>query len=507
MSTEIKSEDNFIPGKTLKELKYTRTGKAYCDEICEVDGAVRVSGWALLGQLNEFNRPKRFVLTENRQVIGFCSANVDRPDVLNVIDNNAPLNCGFTAIIPNCYICGDPINDLAIYAESDTGLLLEVYGPAGMIGMEKALLDTENYETDSSVVVDSIHGVALIISTRCNLRCIYCDIHSPYYIEHDMDKDTLESIFLGMKKMQVEEVHFGVMGEPTVHKDFWEIARKAHKDGYKMSIATNFASIFKKEEIETLLNFHTIEISLDTLDIRLLKKIRTGADARSILYNIVRLKASAIQKKVSCPKITLSVVLNEENGMDLPELAVACSVLGIEQCQLLDMRQLDFEQNVPNTLSQAEDKDKIRNSLKEAIGHLRDNNISLSIDASVQDFLEGRDSKDHGLDENREGAISKACLAPWTRVYIAPDGHVTPCFEFTSIGKITPKTPLVDIINSSRMKRLRNELLTGNLNDGCRNCCRAEDTTPEKVRELLRRYTAGNERAETFGQPIDSKFL
>jgi MoaA/NifB/PqqE/SkfB family radical SAM enzyme len=506
VSPEISSKNNFFHSNDFADLKFTITGRAYCDEIREEDSAVRVSGWALIGELGEFKSPKRFIFAVNRKVIGFGYVNIERPDVLSAVDDKAPLKCGFTSLLSQRYITGDPINDLTIYAESDSGLLLEVQGPAGMIGVERLSLDSESPSVDTSVAVDSIHGVALILSTKCNLRCSYCNIHSPLYIEHDMDNTTFESILLDLDKLSVKEVHFGVMGEPTIHKNFFEVVRKIHEEKYIMSIATNFASIFKEEEIEALLLFHTIEISLDTIDINLLRKIRTGADVRTILYNIVRLKSRALQKKMPCPKITLSIVLNEDTAIELPLLAAACNVLNITQCQLLDMRPLGFKKDVSKSLSEAKDKDMALRSLNEAIDYFIDNSISLSIDATVQQFINTSKLKKAmtpQINAAKHGFTSKACFAPWTRAYIAPDGHVTPCFGFTSIGKITPKTSLREIINSSRMRRLRYELLTGRLNDGCRNCCRAEDAPPEIVRELLRKYKTGARRAETFGQPVD----
>ena len=114
-------DENFFSDSDTSGLRHTADGRGYCDEISPVDGGARVTAWALFEDCGRFISPKRFLIANKGRVIGYGLPDMERPDVLEAIDENAPLLCGFSSVVPGDLIDGDPVNDIQIMSMSFTG--------------------------------------------------------------------------------------------------------------------------------------------------------------------------------------------------------------------------------------------------------------------------------------------------------------------------------------------------------------------------------------------------
>lgn len=487
---------------TSNPIFASQQAEGYLDVIEVVEDSVLVEGWCV-DKTSGIQSPTDIVFyRENRRIHPDMPVSlIERPDVIRAL-NCTQIPCGFSCRLPlHAFQSGAPINNLAVYARLADGGLYSIQGPAGRLCLEHIADLSET--TDKKIHISELRGIALSITTRCNLRCEYCNIHSPFYVAEDMPENILDSIVADIKELNVREVHFGIMGEPTVAPLFFKTVESL-LDHCLCSVASNFARVFTPAEVCTLAKFHTIEVSIDTLQADKLKQIRKNVDVRNILYNIIQIKSTACSHGLKGPKFSLSVVLHEENVMDLPELAGCCAALGIDSCQLLEMRPYQDEKitHLPRPVSRSRQATKAREQLQKAMHIFEEAGVSMSLDATVTKFLQQTDP----LKElHCPAGMTKACLAPWSRLYIAPNGQVSPCCEFSSIGSISVHTPLREIVNSSALKRLRRELLTGHLTQGCERCCRASNCSLEYERHLVDTYSHEATRAETFGQPLNVK--
>ena len=80
--------------------------------------------------------------------------------------------------------------------------------------------------------------VDLHVTNRCNLKCKHCVYTSGEWSMPDMTLDSVQKLIPSFKKLGVEEVHI-TGGEPLVNKQFFEIAKCLHENGFSTRVQTN----------------------------------------------------------------------------------------------------------------------------------------------------------------------------------------------------------------------------------------------------------------------------
>ena len=124
-----------------------------------------------------------------------------------------------------------------------------------------------------------LQRVHIELTNVCDFNCLFCPkavMKRPYgYMETDLAKRIISEI--GEKGI-AEKVTFHVMGEPTLHKDFFEILDHACQEGVKVGLTTN-GSRLGGETGQRLLDYdlHQLDISLQTPDERSFALRKAGA--------------------------------------------------------------------------------------------------------------------------------------------------------------------------------------------------------------------------------------
>ncbi len=124
-----------------------------------------------------------------------------------------------------------------------------------------------------------LQRVHIELTNVCDFNCLFCpkaEMKRPYgYMETDLAKRLISEIG---KKGIAEKVTFHVMGEPTLHRDFFGILDHAYKEGVKVGLTTN-GSRLGGETGQRLLDYdlHQIDISLQTPDERSFVLRKAGA--------------------------------------------------------------------------------------------------------------------------------------------------------------------------------------------------------------------------------------
>src|SRR5512139_2205741 len=108
------------------------------------------------------------------------------------------------------------------------------------------------------------------LTNVCDFNCLFCpksEMERPYgYMETGLAKRIIDEI--GEYGL-TEKITFHVMGEPTLHPDFFDILSHAHEKGVKVGLTTNGGGL--GGEVGARLidhNLHQINISLQTPDDR-----------------------------------------------------------------------------------------------------------------------------------------------------------------------------------------------------------------------------------------------
>jgi hypothetical protein len=92
---------------------------------------------------------------------------------------------------------------------------------------------------------------------------------------------------------------------------------------------------------------------------------------------------------------------------------------------------------------------------------------------------------------------TRHCLDPWFDVMLDAQRRILPCCWHPPIGTLPVGGSLNDILEGPAMREIRRQLLTGQLDDHCRQCPARPLTTPEVLRYYLLKELTAEEGIET----------
>jgi len=183
------------------------------------------------------------------------------------------------------------------------------------------------------------HTIMVELTTKCNMRCIYCEVSHPHWKPRDMSNLCIQKIIDFVKRNGVHYVCLHGHGEMTVVPDWHKIADRFLSAGAKLTTCTNLNKTFSTEEIQTLAKFASITISLDAIDVELFRALRRGGDIRNLLYNMAMIQTAANQKENEIYWIWDVVVCNKNihELLNICKLAVTFNVKTITFCNLVKL--------------------------------------------------------------------------------------------------------------------------------------------------------------------------
>lgn len=179
------------------------------------------------------------------------------------------------------------------------------------------------------------------LTRKCNLNCIYCYNKSNFAFSKELSKEKIFSVLDELEKVGTFEIRF-TGGEPTIHKDFFEILNYAKSLGFFISLGTN--GIWDKEKLENIKNsgIRIIIISLDgpkdyndsvrgigTFDkvVSTLKQLRENKDLVLKINCVLTKQNKSYLAKIV--KIADSLGVNTINFVPLKLIGRANSELGV----------------------------------------------------------------------------------------------------------------------------------------------------------------------------------
>ncbi|NIM14215.1 MAG: radical SAM protein [Candidatus Aminicenantes bacterium] len=366
-------------------------------------------------------------------------------------------------------------------------------------------------------------------TSRCNLRCVFCAASQPDYQSYDLDEKTIEHTIAALEVRHVDVVSVNGHGETTVYKDWHRYCNKMLDAGIPLHITSNFAKVFSAEELKTLSRFKSIEISCDTNDPELFKKLRRGADLRTICLNILRIRAQAAKENRLPPEISFSCVVSHINVLNLMDYVSFGEALGVTHfnfCNLTKYPDLEDALNTKHITEMPEEfVYKAVASLTETFEFLRHSNIKYDVQQGLLDTLQQRwqtlnpeepgslpgqpdgdakreeiqeelarersvkeESQPHRYSSLRPQAQTRDCLDPWQFIMVQANKDVLPCCWHEPIYSLGKGQSLLNVFNNTQFKELRRRLLTGELPKDCMNCPSRAWTTIHDLKRKVWHY-------------------
>jgi MoaA/NifB/PqqE/SkfB family radical SAM enzyme len=180
-------------------------------------------------------------------------------------------------------------------------------------------------------------AIMIEYTTDCNMRCSYCSVSKEGWRAINLNEDLANRIADEVIQRHPSGVQIHGHGETTMLPDWEKKAKKFIDAGLRVSICTNLAKAYSKEEMEVLAALTHMTISLDTIDVKLFKKLRRGGDIRHVIYNMTRVQDIAQRMGKKSLSISWSIVCCDKSiwGLaDLVEYGISLGVNGFTFCNL-----------------------------------------------------------------------------------------------------------------------------------------------------------------------------
>lgn len=359
--------------------------------------------------------------------------------------------------------------------------------------------------------------VYLELTTRCNLRCVYCPVSQPTYRGSDLPIEPvrLDTFLRELHERRVEIVVMNGHGESTIVKDWEALAMRFADAGFRLHITTNLAKRLTFAEIDALSRFELILLSLDTVDGELLAELRRGARLEVILDNLRAIRELASQRRRT-PELAVSCVVSDQSASHLGDLVDVLLDRGIRTFRFGDLVEYPpIEGTVtarhvthllPDVLVAACADFRAaleRIAQRGGVAHVDPPLTAIlleqrgeSVRGDVRDAVAGAKTVHH---DGAAGEQTRDCLDPWRTAFVQATGEVRPCCFFEeTIGGLAVDS-LVDILEGDDFRELRRNLLDGELPRSCAECHARplidRQIFREKVRSRLEEDQLGVERA------------
>jgi len=178
---------------------------------------------------------------------------------------------------------------------------------------------------DSLLKPGPIRRVRVDITSRCNLRCVYCAVSGLNYQGADMSNVTARKVVeltVGLARHNpLVRVDLNGHGETTFRQGWAEICLALVERGIPVGLTSNFAKTFDDDELEALACMDSIAISIDTADRKLLQRLRRRVDLRQITTNIAFTKSAALKLHRTPPRFSFLCGLYDKNTLEWDSFA------------------------------------------------------------------------------------------------------------------------------------------------------------------------------------------
>jgi MoaA/NifB/PqqE/SkfB family radical SAM enzyme len=318
-----------------------------------------------------------------------------------------------------------------------------------------------------SPVLSSLPILILYPHSRCNCRCVMCDIWKVTHAE-EISPAALEGHLADMRALAVRWVVFSG-GEPLMHSDLFRLTALLRGSGIRTTILTT-GLLLSENAGRIAEGVDEVIVSLDGPP-AVHDRIRRVAGAYARLAEGVR----ALRRQNAGYPVSARCTVQRDNHVELRRTVATALELGLDSISFLaaDLSSTAFNRpegwpleqqaRVGLTAAQADALEaEVEGLLREfpselAAGFVREDEAKLR--RLVRHF------RAHlGLEQAR----SPRCNAPWVSAVVESDGTVRPCFFHAPYGRLQGQT-LREVLNGPAAVGFRNKLDVAS-NEVCRRC-------------------------------------
>lgn len=293
--------------------------------------------------------------------------------------------------------------------------------------------------------------------SRCNCRCVMCDIWKGNNNVKQLEESDIEKLLASLHKLNTKMVVMSG-GEALMHPNFFRLCEIIKSRKIKITLLST-GLLLKKYANEIIAKTDEVIVSLDGSK-EVHDKIRNIPNA----FDKLKEGVQELKRLDQNFKVTARCVIQKENFIDFPNIVDAAKEIGLDQISFL----------TADVTTDAFNRPELWDDQKAGEVKLSRNEIS-----NFKDIIESlisthsNDFKTNFIAESPDkirrfyhyyaayyGASKfpeMKCNAPWVSAVIEADGSVRPCFFHHVIGDVRENS-LAEIINSEKSISFRKNL-------------------------------------------------
>jgi len=299
--------------------------------------------------------------------------------------------------------------------------------------------------------------VVLMAHSRCNCRCVMCDIWQANAVKRELTREDLLPHLADLRRLHVQRFVLSG-GEALMHSNLWLLCDLLKEMGSRVTLLST--GLLLETHADNVVKWcDEVIVSVDGS--------RTVHDSiRRIPRAFDRLTGgvAALRQRSAGYPVSGRCVLQRSNWRDLPNIIDAAHEIGLDHISFMavDVASSAFNRPVPWEEPRVQEV-ALSAAETEEFGAL----VEDTIERYAADFHSGfiAESPDklrrlpryfgalNGLGEYPE----TVCNAPWVSTVIESNGDVRPCFFHDSLGNIHQQ-PLGEILNAPASIAFRRQL-------------------------------------------------
>ncbi len=361
----------------------------------------------------------------------------------------------------------------------------------------------ENLIMDHLVSGTPPFSVSIELTSKCNLRCRYCSMDNAKdsYKQQVMPEKLISHAMEIVKESHPPFLGLSGRGEITTVKGWEALLARFKGMAPHTHVVTNLSVSLTWDQACALAELGSITISIDSVDHKLMNKIRKGCDLDKLISNVVMIKAAARYMGRPKPNMSIISVATAASIIGFSRVAALAVELGVSSLSLQDLV-FYYEEENPEvdarhiSVLSPEEMNTVRGEVVRANEILSGAGVGFQVYTPFIQFLTGTPVVTERLTSHLGPHLrtttpvpeghTRNCRMPWDMAILLADGGIEPCCgAIGSVGNFAEIKSFADIPSLPRLQALRRELLTGQLSAECRMCCQTSTVPVEEFQKII----------------------
>lgn len=318
----------------------------------------------------------------------------------------------------------------------------------------------------------SLGTVAVVINTKCNLKCVWCHREEKHYkdsgyLERNGNLEKLKKLLPKLKGFEC--IHWGGLAEPLLNKDIFELTKFAKTIVPRVKVTTNGTALNPKIVTKIIDSGMTdVEVSLDGFDGETNMKYRGSNEDKIIEY------LEDLSNRSTIP-IQINSVVSAVNIHSLWDaIDKIKNVKNIKNMHTIPLYVTKHMTDLNIGPAKIEDHIKLLTHWRERINHY---GLKIKISPDTEDV-----TYDPVVSMKR---LHNLCYTVYEHPFINLDGNITPCGRLQHIQLDSVLDNGFDAAwNGPKIVKWRKEQLAGNYGTYCQRECHMKNTCPSRLKNL-----------------------